>query len=405
MNPISKLPAKVSEKLSVYGLSQHRLSEILSSLGFPSYRAKQIFDGIYRTRNSFPSLQNIKTLKTSERNHLEGSFSFDLAVSLVREQVSIDGTIKWLLEGTSSKQIEVVFIPADDESMRGTLCVSSQVGCSLRCTFCHTGTQKFEGNLSAGEIVSQVVFATIRLNQLERVNGITNIVFMGQGEPGFNSKNVLQAIEILSEKNSLNISPHKITVSTSGVVPFIHQLAQSPLNIRLAISLHAPSDAVREGLMNINSTYNFEALMQACAQWVESRLRLQVETLGRMVSDTHNSKHRVRLTFEYVLLKWVNDSASDAKQLADSLLKYIPDARFLHVNLIRYNSWPGSTFEGSEDEAVMKFQTVLKRRSIQSHVRKSRGSDILSACGQLKSSEKSKRSAEKVERELEPQLR
>jgi 23S rRNA (adenine2503-C2)-methyltransferase len=350
-------------------------------------------------------LQNIKTLKTSERNHLEGSFSFDLAVSLVREQVSIDGTIKWLLEGTSSKQIEVVFIPADDESKRGTLCVSSQVGCSLRCTFCHTGTQKFEGNLSACEIVSQVVFASIRLKQLERVNGITNIVFMGQGEPGFNSKNVLQAIEILSEKNSLNISPHKITVSTSGVVPFIHQLAQSPLNIRLAISLHAPSDAVREGLMNINSTYNFEALMQACAQWVESRLRLQVETLGRVVSDNHNSKHRVRLTFEYVLLKGVNDSASDAKELSDSLLKYIPDTRFLHVNLIRYNSWPGSTFEGSEDEAVMKFQTVLKRRSIQSHVRKSRGSDILSACGQLKSSEKSKRSAEKVERELEPQLR
>jgi 23S rRNA (adenine2503-C2)-methyltransferase len=294
---------------------------------------------------------------------------------VVAEQVSADGTRKWLLRlpGESDErphEIECVYIPETD---RGTLCLSSQVGCTLNCTFCHTGTQRLVRNLTAGEIVAQVVVARDRLGEwlgaqraiapglpTEGERFVSNIVMMGMGEPLYNFEAVRDAIAVISDGDGLSISKRRITLSTSGVVPMIAR-AGAEIGCMLAISLHAVRDELRNTLVPLNRKYPIAELLKGC----------------RNYPGLSNAR---RITFEYVMLKGVNDSIDDAKALI-RLLKGIP----AKINLIPFNPWPGSTYECSDWEQIEKFSEVVFNAGYASPVRTPRGRDILAACGQLKS--------------------
>ncbi|MBS7534298.1 23S rRNA (adenine(2503)-C(2))-methyltransferase RlmN [Ancylobacter sonchi] len=371
--PVAAAPAK----RSLAGLDREGLSAALAEIGLPErerrMRVAQLWHWIYlRGATSFDAMTNVgKGL----REKLGTAFTLDRP-EVVVEQVSADGTRKWLLRlppdiaGDKPHDVEMVYIP---ESDRGTLCVSSQVGCTLNCSFCHTGTQRLVRNLTAAEIVAQVMVARDRLGDYpgqERAVGpglptegdrlVTNIVFMGMGEPLYAYDSVAKSIEVLADGEGLGIGKRRITVSTSGVVPEIEKLG-AEVGPMLAISLHAVRDELRDVLVPINKKYPLRELLDAC----------------RNYPAASNAK---RITFEYVMLKGVNDSPSDAKALV-KLLAGIP----AKINLIPFNPWPGTKYECSDWETIEQFSDIVFRAGYSSPVRTPRGRDILAACGQLKS--------------------
>jgi 23S rRNA (adenine2503-C2)-methyltransferase len=366
-------------KPSLVGFSRNDLAEALGTLGVPArqrrMRVQQIWHWLYvRGAQQFDEMTTVsKDLRAALAQH------FTLArPEIAAEQVSVDGTRKWLIRlpgeaGGTPHEVECVYIP---EAGRGTLCLSSQVGCTLNCTFCHTGTQRLVRNLTAGEIVGQVVLARDRLgdwtppaaaNGADKENGgerdkrlVSNIVMMGMGEPLYNFEAVRDGLLVVADGDGVSISKRRITLSTSGVVPNIAR-AGAEIGTMLAVSLHAVTDALRDELVPLNRKYPLRELLDAC----------------RHYPGLSNAR---RITFEYVMLKGVNDSLADAKALV-RLLKGIP----AKINLIPFNPWPGTIYECSDWEQIEKFSTIVFDAGYASPVRTPRGRDILAACGQLKS--------------------
>ena len=361
---------------SLVGLTRAELADALGEAGVPEQqrkmRVQQLWHWIYvRGARDFDAMTSVsKDLRAALKQR------FTLArPEVVAEQVSADGTRKWLLRlpgesGERPHEVECVYIPETD---RGTLCLSSQVGCTLTCSFCHTGTQRLVRNLTAGEIVGQVMVARDRLGEwlgAERLKEaglptegerfISNIVMMGMGEPLYNFDAVRDAIGVIADGDGLSISKRRITLSTSGVVPMITR-AGDEIGSMLAVSLHAVRDELRNELVPLNRKYPIAELLNAC----------------RNYPGLSNAR---RITFEYVMLKGVNDSIEDAKALV-RLLKGIP----AKINLIPFNPWPGTTYECSDWEQIEKFSEVVFNAGYASPVRTPRGRDILAACGQLKS--------------------
>jgi len=364
------------EKPSLVGLTRAQLGALLGAIGVPEaqrkMRVQQLWHWIYfRGVTGFDAMTSVsKELRTE----LAQRFTLERP-EVVAEQVSVDGTRKWLLrlpgetQGERPHEVECVYIPDTD---RGTLCVSSQVGCTLTCSFCHTGTQRFVRNLTADEIVGQVMVARDRLGDwpgaTRPTDGViptgdrcvTNIVMMGMGEPLYNLDAVRDALLIVADGDGIAISKRRITLSTSGVVPNIERAGRE-IGCMLAVSLHAVRDELRNELVPLNRKYPIAQLLDAC----------------RNYPGASNAK---RITFEYVMLKGVNDSIEDAKALV-GLLRGIP----AKINLIPFNPWPGSRYECSDWEQIEKFSQVVFDAGYASPVRTPRGRDILAACGQLKS--------------------
>jgi len=364
------------DKPSLVGLTRAQLGTLLGAVGVPEaqrkMRVQQLWHWIYF--RGLTSFDDMTSVSKELRAELAQRFTLDRP-EVVAEQVSVDGTRKWLLrlagetEGERPHEVECVYIPDTD---RGTLCVSSQVGCTLTCSFCHTGTQRFVRNLTADEIVGQVMMAKDRLGDwpgaTRPTDGviptgdrcITNIVMMGMGEPLYNLDAVRDALLIVADGDGIGISKRRITLSTSGVVPNIER-AGAEIGCMLAVSLHAVRDDLRNELVPLNRKYPIAELLEAC----------------RNYPGLSNAK---RITFEYVMLKGVNDSIDDAKALV-RLLKGIP----AKINLIPFNPWPGTKYECSDWEQIEKFSQVVFAAGYASPVRTPRGRDILAACGQLKS--------------------
>ncbi len=357
-------------KPSLVGLSRAALAEALLGIGVKpaqtKMRVQQIWHWMYvRGVQSFDEMTSVsKELRATLDTH------FTLArPEVVAEQISVDGTRKWLLrlpgehEGERPHEVECVYIPETD---RGTLCVSSQVGCTLTCAFCHTGTQRLVRNLTPTEIVGQIMIARDRLSDWAKepstdgVRLVSNIVMMGMGEPLYNFDAVRDALLVVADGDGLSISRRRITLSTSGVVPNIER-AGAEIGVMLAISLHAVRDELRNELVPLNRKYPIAQLLEAC----------------RNYPGLSNAR---RITFEYVMLKGVNDSLEDARSLV-RLLKGIP----AKINLIPFNPWPGSRYECSDWDQIEKFSEVVFNAGYASPVRTPRGRDILAACGQLKS--------------------
>ncbi|PKQ08725.1 MAG: 23S rRNA (adenine(2503)-C(2))-methyltransferase RlmN [Alphaproteobacteria bacterium HGW-Alphaproteobacteria-12] len=369
---------------SLVGLTRPQLMDALSGFGLPDtqlrMRAGQIWNGLYHRGHT--DFEDMTTLSKDLRAKLAGAFDISRP-EIVTEQKSIDGTRKWLLRlssaipGMPGPEVETVYIP---EEGRGTLCISSQVGCTLTCTFCHTGTQNLVRNLTAGEIVGQILIARDALsdwpdggrNSQDRL--ITNVVMMGMGEPLYNFENVRDALDVLSDGEGLSLSKRRITLSTSGVVPMIAR-AGDEIGSMLAVSLHAVNNETRNKLVPLNKKYPIEELIEAC----------------RTYPGVSNAR---RITFEYVMLKGVNDSLEDAKALV-RLLKGIP----AKINLIPFNPWPGSPYECSDWATIEKFADVVNRAGYASPVRTPRGRDIMAACGQLKSETVKQRASDRFREE------
>ena len=360
---------------SLIGMSRAELGQALASIGVPpaqiNMRTGQLWHWLYvRGATDFAAMTNVA-------KGLRATLSYAFAVTrpeIVTEQVSEDGTRKWLLRfpprgAGRPVEVETVYIP---EEGRGTLCLSSQVGCTLSCTFCHTGTQKMVRNLTAEEIVGQILLARDRLGDYpghDATSGVaapstgrlvSNIVMMGMGEPLYNFDNVKQALMIAADGDGIGLSKRRITLSTSGVVPMI-QRAGDEIGVMLAISLHAVRDELRDELVPLNKKYPIAELIAAC----------------RAYPGLSNAR---RITFEYVMLKGVNDSPADARALV-KLLAGIP----AKINLIPFNPWPGSGYECSDWGAIERFADIVNRAGYASPIRTPRGRDISAACGQLKS--------------------
>lgn len=355
-------------KPSLIGLSRTELADRLGEIGVApaqrKMRVQQLWHWLYfRGAQSFDDMTSISK---GIRGELTQHFTVDRP-EVVAEQISNDGTRKWLLRLPSgdnvekAHEVECVYIPETD---RGTLCVSSQVGCTLNCSFCHTGTQRLVRNLTAGEIVGQIMVARDRLNDwADREDGtrrVTNIVMMGMGEPLYNFDAVRDALLIVGDNEGIGISRRRITLSTSGVVPNIVRAGEE-IGVMLAISLHAVRDELRNELVPLNRKYPIKELLQACR-------------------DYPGASNARRITFEYVMLKGVNDSLDDAKLLV-KLLKGI----HAKINLIPFNPWPGTAYECSDWDQIEKFSEYIFNAGYSSPVRTPRGRDILAACGQLKS--------------------
>jgi 23S rRNA (adenine2503-C2)-methyltransferase len=362
------------ERPSLVGMSRAALAEALAAIGVPErerrMRVQQLWHWLYvRGATGFDVMTSIsKTVRAA----LEERFTL-ARPEVVAEQISVDGTRKWLLRlpGETAERphdVECVYIPDTD---RGTLCVSSQVGCTLNCSFCHTGTQRLVRNLTPGEIVAQVMVARDRLGDWPAAlvpppaegaknRLVTNIVMMGMGEPLYNFDAVRDALLVVADGDGIGISRRRITLSTSGVVPNIVR-AGSEIGVMLAVSLHAVRDVLRDTLVPLNRQYPIHELLEACR-------------------DYPGLSNARRITFEYVMLKGINDSIADAKALV-RLLKGIP----AKINLIPFNPWPGSRYECSDWEQIEKFSEVVFNAGYASPVRTPRGRDILAACGQLKS--------------------
>ena len=359
---------------SLVGLTRDEIKESLKKFDIPesqiNMRVNQIWGWVYN--KGISSIDEMTTLSLELRDELKKYHNLERPV-ISNEKISEDGTKKWLLKFTDGSEVETVFIP-DDE--RGTLCVSSQVGCTLNCTFCHTGTQKLVRNLTSQEIVSQVLIARDSLEEWgEEQRKITNIVMMGMGEPLYNFENVRDGILVMSDDAGLSISKRKITLSTSGIVPKI-KMAGSEIGSMLAISLHATNNDLRNEIVPINKKYPIEELLDACKNY----------------PGLSNSK---RITFEYVMLKGINDSEAEARDLV-KLISGIP----AKINLIPFNSWPGSSYECSDWDQIKKFGDIVNRGGYASPIRMPRGEDISAACGQLKSDTKKIRASEKYKKEL-----
>jgi 23S rRNA (adenine2503-C2)-methyltransferase len=378
-------------KKNLIGLDFEELTGELVARGLEKFRAKQVWNWIYcRGARDFASMT---TLAKPVRDMLGDHYSV-ARPTVTMHQKSTDGTQKWLLKMLDGQEVESVHIP---ESDRGALCVSSQVGCTLTCRFCHTGTQRLVRNLEASEILMQVMLARDYLDEwkdgppkkgpaqsrlgtaeggaessraetkigkpggeVDKVRTFTNIVMMGMGEPLYNYENVAKALRIVMNGDGIAIGKRRITLSTSGVVPMIRRCG-AELDVNLAVSLHAVTDELRDQIVPINRKYPIKELLQACRDY----------------PGVSNSR---RITFEYIMLKGVNDSLADARQLI-RMLRTIPSK----INLIPFNPWPGSSFECPEWDAIEKFGDVLNEAGYASPIRTPRGRDIMAACGQLKS--------------------
>ena len=344
-------------KTNLLGLTKAEIKLLLNKINLPNFRASQIWNWIYRSGTiDFNEMTNISK---DLRSLLSQNFNI-WRPKISSTHQSQDGTIKWLLKLDDGNEVETVWIP-DEE--RGTLCISSQVGCTLTCKFCHTGTQRLVRNLSSSEIVGQVMLAMDQLKDWPSASEnrlLTSIVLMGMGEPLFNYENVKKALEIIMDHSGISLSRRRITLSTSGIVPEIKKCGDD-LGVNLAISLHATNDNLRNELVPINKKYDIKQLLDA----VRSYARIS------------NSR---RVTWEYVMLKGVNDTAQDAKNLV-KLIKGIPSK----INLIPFNEWPCSPYECSEEDSINNFAKIIMKAGYASPIRTPRGRDVMAACGQLKS--------------------
>jgi 23S rRNA (adenine2503-C2)-methyltransferase len=359
-------------RIDLTGLGKVELRATLEAAGLDAkaakLRAKQIWHWIYnRGVTDFALMTDIARAQQpwlSER--------FVIArPEIVEAQVSVDGTRKWLLRTADAQDFEMVFIPDAD---RGTLCVSSQVGCTLNCRFCHTGTMRLVRNLTAGEIVGQVMLARDALGEWpssQEGRLLTNIVMMGMGEPLYNFENVRDALKVVMDGDGLALSKRRITLSTSGVVPMMAR-AGAEIGVNLAVSLHAVTKEIRDEIVPLNRKYGIEELLQACA-------------------DYPGANNARRITFEYVMLKDKNDSDADARELVRLIKHYKLPAK---VNLIPFNPWPGAAYDTSTPERVKAFSNIVFEAGISAPVRTPRGRDIDAACGQLKTASERKTRAE-----------
>ncbi|HEX2257482.1 MAG TPA: 23S rRNA (adenine(2503)-C(2))-methyltransferase RlmN [Afifellaceae bacterium] len=391
-NPGTAARADGGERPTLIGLDRPALSDALAAAGVPErqrrMRLAQLWNWLYvRGASDFADMTNIGR---ELRERLAERYTL-ARPEIVSEQVSVDGTRKWLLRfpprgAGRPVEVETVYIP---EEGRGTLCVSSQVGCTLTCSFCHTGTQRLVRNLTADEIVSQILLARERLGDFPHIATppgaivpregrlVSNVVMMGMGEPLYNFANVRDALLVAADGEGLSLSKRRITLSTSGVVPEIPR-AGAEIGVMLAISLHAVRDDLRDELVPINRKWPIAELLEAC----------------RAYPGLSNAK---RITFEYVMLKGVNDSLADARELV-RLLKGIP----AKINLIPFNPWPGSPYECSDWETIERFADVVNRAGYASPVRTPRGRDIFAACGQLKSASERMRKADRQQAAAAP---
>ena len=401
------LPAKVTPRadgrVDITGLSQPELKALLAEAGLDDkqakLRSKQLFHWLYH--RGVTDIDQMTDLGKTLRAWMTERFVVGRP-EVVEAYLSEDGTRKWLLRSADGQDYEMVFIPDED---RGTLCISSQVGCTLNCRFCHTGTMRLVRNLTPGEIVGQVMLARDTLgewpkgvmdfadhddaaetskeyNQAYKSDGrlLTNIVLMGMGEPLYNFDNVRDAMNVVMDGAGLALSRRRITLSTSGVVPMIARAGEE-IPVNLAVSLHAVNKEVRDEIVPINRKYGIEELLEACAAYPGSS----------------NSR---RITFEYVMLKDKNDSDEDARELVRLLKRYDLPAK---VNLIPFNPWPGSPYECSDPQRIKAFSTIIFASGISAPIRTPRGRDIMAACGQLKSASEKKTRAE-LDRQAEEKL-
>ena len=381
---VTPLPSSQGGAHQLVGASREELGALLATAGVPERQRKmriaQLWNWLYvRGVEDVAAMSNISApLRASLAEHVPVG-----TATMAAEEISADGTRKWLLSFPARGagrpvEVETVYIP---EENRGTLCVSSQVGCTLNCTFCHTGTQRLVRNLTAHEIVEQIVFARRRLGDVsggDHAEGgpatgrmISNVVLMGMGEPLYNFDNVRDAMAIASDGDGLSLSKRRITLSTSGVVPMIERVG-AEMGVMLAISLHAVRDEVRDVLVPLNRKYPIAALMDAC----------------RRFPGLSNAR---RITFEYVMLQGVNDSLADARALVE-LIRGIP----AKINLIPFNPWPGAPYACSDWETIEAFADVVNRAGYASPVRTPRGQDILAACGQLRSASEPMRARDRA---------
>lgn len=419
---------------NVLGMPLAAARELVRGLGAPAYRADQLYDCIFAGMRRVDTLASARPPSLSPlagtaaevaqwprklRDECGAGLGWD-AGTVIREAVSRDGTRKWLVRTPTAPHatVETVFIPGG-RGQHGTLCVSSQAGCSLSCTFCHTGTQGLQRNLSAADIVGQFALAARALRGSPAAQPaspqpfIRNVVFMGQGEPGYNWRAVRAAVTVLTEPRGIAMPPRCITISTSGVSPIISRVASElPPGVRLAISLHSANDELRSRLMGINRTYPLDGLMKACAEYVRLRAAQVTHGGGDDGDDSddggdepaaevpltgRSSRHpsslfapqrnrgvaRIRVTFEYVMLRGVNDEVAQAQELVRLLRRHLPLGA-AHVNLIPWNAWPGATYTASTREAIAAFQAAIVAAGVPCHVRRTMGSDVMGACGQLR---------------------
>ena len=371
------VPRKLPDgPINLVGLTREALKEALIAAGSPEKQVKmrlgQLWQWIYE--KGVRDFEQMTNLSKDYRAFLAEHFVIAIP-EVVSKQVSTDGTRKYLVRIAGGHEVETVYIP---ESDRGTLCISSQVGCTLTCSFCHTGTQKLVRNLTAGEIIGQVMLArddlgewpAPRRNPATSARLLSNIVLMGMGEPLYNFENVRDAMKIAMDPEGIQLSRRRITLSTSGVVPEIARTA-TEIGCLLAVSFHATTDAVRDKLVPINKRWNIEALLEA-------------------LRDYPKASNSERITFEYVMLKGINDSDADAHRLVE-LIKGIP----AKVNLIPFNPWPGAPYERSSNNRISAFSEIVYQAGYASPVRKPRGEDIFAACGQLKSATERARKSRK----------
>ncbi|WP_022702421.1 23S rRNA (adenine(2503)-C(2))-methyltransferase RlmN [Pseudorhodobacter ferrugineus] len=379
---VHTIPRKLPDggKINIIGLTRDQLREALIVAGCPEKQAKMRMGQIWQWVYFFGlrDFNDMTNLSKDFRALLADKFELALP-EVVTKQVSTDGTRKYLVRIQGGHEVEVVYIPETD---RGTLCISSQVGCTLTCSFCHTGTQKLVRNLTPGEIVGQVMLARDDLDEWP-VKGasnadpaarlVSNIVLMGMGEPLYNFENVRDAMNIVMDGEGIALGRRRITLSTSGVVPEIARTAQE-IGCLLAVSFHATTDEVRDTLVPINKKWNIATLLDA-------------------LRDYPGLTNSERITFEYVMLDGVNDSKEDAHRLID-LLRGIP----AKVNLIPFNEWPGAPYKRSSGNRIHAFADIINAAGYASPIRKPRGEDIMAACGQLKSAtEKARKSRKGVE--------
>ncbi|MCW9042549.1 MAG: 23S rRNA (adenine(2503)-C(2))-methyltransferase RlmN [Pseudopelagicola sp.] len=375
-----KLPE--SDKMNLVGLTRDQMRDALIEAGTPEKQAKmrtgQIWQWIYQWGvRDFAEMTN---LAKPYRAMLDETFVIEIP-EVVSKQVSTDGTRKYLVRIAGGHEVEVVYIPEED---RGTLCISSQVGCTLTCSFCHTGTQKLVRNLTAGEIVGQIMMARDDLDEWpergtrkDETRLLSNIVLMGMGEPLYNFENVRDAMKVAMDPEGISLSRRRITLSTSGVVPEIARTAQE-IGCLLAISFHATTDDVRDTLVPINKRWNIETLLEALATYPK-------------VSNSE------RITFEYVMLDGVNDTDADAHRLIEHIKRHKIPAK---INLIPFNEWPGSPYKRSSNNRIRAFANIVYEAGYASPIRKTRGDDIMAACGQLKSAtERARKSRKQIEAE------
>ncbi|KIN62982.1 Dual-specificity RNA methyltransferase RlmN [Sulfitobacter noctilucicola] len=378
---VHTIPRKLPDgPMNLIGMTREAMRDALIAQGTPEKQAKmrvgQIWQWIYQWgKRDFDEMTN---LSKAFRAELAEKFVIEVP-EVVTRQVSEDGTRKYLVRIAGGHEVEVVYIPEDG---RGTLCVSSQVGCTLTCSFCHTGTQKLVRNLTAAEIIGQVMVARDDLDEWPEVGArrvetrlLSNIVLMGMGEPLYNFENVRDAMKIAMDPEGIQLSRRRITLSTSGVVPEIARTAEE-IGCQLAVSFHATTDEVRDKLVPINKRWNIETLLEAL----------------RSYPKVSNSE---RITFEYVMLHGVNDSDDDARRLV-KLIEGIP----AKINLIPFNEWPGAPYKRSSNNRIRAFSEIVYKAGYASPVRTPRGEDIMAACGQLKSAtERARKSRKQIEAE------